>query len=216
MPAVTPPGSTAEFLALVRRSGIHPPAAFEERSEDLSELPADPLRAAEALIQMRFLTRFQAKLLMAGKWKGFRLGSYVISDLLGQGGMGAVYLAEHTTLRRRVALKVLRGTRGPDARLGVERFLREARAAAALDHPNIVRIYDVAQQSDVHYLVREHGEGQTPDRVLARGSGVPASQAVAFVAQAAAGLQHAHEKGFAHRDIKPANLILATDGTIKI
>jgi eukaryotic-like serine/threonine-protein kinase len=215
MAAVTPPSSTAEFLYLLRRSEILPTPSGEEQPAEFTDLPTDPLRAAEVLVRRNLLTRYQAKQLLAGRYKGFRLGAYVIQDLLGQGGMGAVYLAEHVSLRRRVALKVLRPQRGSDTRVGVERFLREARAAAALDHPNIVRIHDVAQQGDTHYLVMEYVEGHTLDHVLARG-GIPPSLAVGYIAQAAAGLQHAHEKGFVHRDIKPANLILATDGTVKL
>jgi len=216
MTAVSPPSSTAELLNLLHGSGIHAPTSITERLSEVADLPPDPIRAADILVREGLITRFQAKQLLAGRHRGFRLGSYVIQDLLGQGGMGAVYLAEHATLRRRVALKVLRPQKGPDARVSVERFLREARAAAALDHPNIVRIHDVAQQSDVHYLAMEYVEGQTLDQILARGGGIAPSQAVAYIAQAAAGLQHAHEKGFVHRDIKPANLILSNDGTIKI
>jgi serine/threonine protein kinase len=216
MSAVTPPASTAALLNLVRVSGIHAGVALDEQLAEGPELPPEPGRAAEMLVRRGVLTRFQAKQLLAGRHKGFRLGAYVILDLLGQGGMGAVYLAEHSTLRRRVALKVLRTQKAPDARVSVERFLREARAVAALDHPNIVRIHDVAQEADVHYLAMEYVEGQTLDRILARGNGIGAAQAVAYVAQAASGLQHAHEKGFVHRDIKPGNLILGTDGTVKI
>lgn len=200
----------------MRGSGLFGPAAVDKRLPEAADLPPDPIRAADILVRQGVLTRFQAKQLLAGRHRGFRLGSYVIQDLLGQGGMGAVYLAEHATLRRRVALKVLRPQKGPDARVSVERFLREARAAAALDHPNIVRIHDVAQQSDVHYLAMEYVEGQTLDQILARGGAIAPSLAVGYIAQAAAGLQHAHEKGFVHRDIKPANLILSNDGTIKI
>ncbi|HEV3439559.1 MAG TPA: protein kinase [Gemmata sp.] len=182
----------------------------------ISNLPPDPNRCAQILIQQGILTRFQASQLLAGRHKGFRLGSYIIQDRLGQGGMGAVYLAEHETLRRRVALKVLPPQRGSDHRVNVERFLREARAAAALDHPNIVRIHDISHQGDIHYLGLEYVEGQTLDQLLKRGGPISPSLAVGFIAQAAAGLQHAHEKGFVHRDIKPSNLILAKDGTVKI
>jgi len=216
MSTVTPPTTTVEFLGLVRGSGIHPPAPLEERLAALDDLPPEPVRAAEILVRKGILTRFQAQQLLAGRRRGFRLGPYVIQDLLGQGGMGAVYLAEHSTLRRRVALKVLRAQRGTDRLVSVERFLREARAAAALDHPNIVRIHDVVQQGDAHYLVLEYVEGKTLDTFLARGGAVSVSAAVGYIAQAAAGLQHAHEKGFVHRDIKPANLIVAADGTVKI
>jgi serine/threonine protein kinase len=204
------------FLDLVRESGLYTRAEIDDRLAGLPPLPTDPNRAAEFLVRHGVLTIFQAKQLLAGRHKGFRLGSYLIRDLLGQGGMGSVYLAEHATLRRRVALKVLRPQRGPEARVCLERFFREARAVAALDHPNIVRIHDVAQHGDVHFLAMEYVEGQTLDRLLAPGTGIALSQAVGYIAQAAAGLQHAHEKGFVHRDIKPANLILTRDGTIKI
>src|SRR5262249_15811290 len=153
--------------------------------------PSDPLRAAELLVRQGLITSFQAKQLLAGRHRGFRLGAYVVSDMIGQGGMGSVYLAEHGTLRRRVALKVLRAQKGPDAKVSVERFLRESRAAAALDHPNIVRIYDVGQQSDIHFLAMEFVEGQTLAQILANGGAIAPSRAVGYIAQAAAGLQHA-------------------------
>src|SRR5262249_44745532 len=158
------------------------------------------------------LTQFQAKQLLAGRSNGFKLGSYIIREQIGQGGMGAVYLAEHEALRRRVAIKVLLPPKDrADTKLALERFLREARAAAALDHPNIVRIQDVSRQGSVNFLVMEYVEGDNLESLLAKGGPITPSRAVRCVAQAAAGLQHAHEKGFVHRDIKPANLILGKD-----
>ncbi len=216
MPAVSPPDTTAEFLDLVRASGICSPASVEERFPAVADLPPDPARAADVLVRKGVLTRFQAKQLLAGRHRGFRLGPYLVKDLLGQGGMGAVYLAEHAALRRSVAIKVLRAQRGADHLVSVERFMREARAAAALDHPNIVRIHDIAQQGDAHYLVLEYVEGRTLDQLIARGGAIALSLAVGYIAQAAAGLQHAHEKGFVHRDVKPANLIVTADGTVKL
>lgn len=144
----------------------------------------------------------QAKLLLSGRYRGFRLGAYIIREQIGQGGMGAVYLAEHETLRRRVAIKVLARNEGMN-KVAVERFLREARAAAALDHPNIVRIFDVAQQGDMYFLVLEFVDGQTLDQIIERSGPMPCGRAVEYILQAAAGLQHACEKGFVHRDIKP-------------
>src|SRR5262249_26453669 len=104
--------------------------------------------------------------LLAGRHKGFRLGSYTILDMLGRGGMGAVYLAEHLELRRKVAIKVLVPSKTDDSKLAFERFQREARAAAALDHPNIVRIFDVSRHADTPYLVMEYVEGETLQQAL--------------------------------------------------
>src|SRR5262245_6445937 len=99
--------STTELIDLLRQSGIYQAGAFDEAMTKVPDLPDDPSRAAAVFVQRGVLTRFQAKLLLNGRSKGFRLGSYVILDQLGQGGMGTVFLAEHTTLRRHVALKVL-------------------------------------------------------------------------------------------------------------
>ncbi|HMP16975.1 MAG TPA: protein kinase, partial [Gemmatales bacterium] len=97
-----------------------------------------------------------------------------------------------------------------------ERFFREARAAAALDHANIVRLHDIAQGSGVHFLVMEYVDGVTLQHLLERAGAMHYTQAVQYAAQVTAGLQHAHEKGFVHRDIKPANLILEKGGVVKI
>jgi eukaryotic-like serine/threonine-protein kinase len=211
------PTSTRELLDLVRKSGIHPASELDSSLKQLTKLPTDPSQTAALFVKNGMLTRFQAKLLLNGKYRGFRLGSYIVQEQLGQGGMGTVYLAQHETLKRQVALKVLPPSKNdPNAKLNIERFLREARSAASLDHPNIVRIHDVGQQGEVHYLVMEYVEGQTLDDMLDKSGAISPSRAVEYVAQAAAGLQHAHEKGFIHRDIKPANLIVAKDGTVKI
>jgi serine/threonine protein kinase len=210
------PSTTTELLELVLKSGIHTPDALAHVEDD-GPLPPDPVKSAAALVKKGFLTPFQAKLLLNGRYRGFKVGPYVIREQIGQGGMGTVYLAEHAQLRRRVAVKVL-SPAGADggAKLAVERFLREARSAAALDHPNIVRIFDVAQLGEVHYLVMEYVDGQTLDKLVQTAGPIACGRAVEYITQAAAGLQHAYEKGFVHRDIKPANLMLAKDGTIKI
>jgi len=207
------PVSTAELIEYVRKSGVVPVDTLDRFLAEQSELPPEPARAVNLLIQKKLLTGFQAKLLLAGRYKGFRLGAYLLQDQLGQGGMGAVYLAVHETLRRKAAIKVL----PPGGnKLAVERFLREARAAAALDHPNIVRTHDVGRDGDVHFLVMEYVEGQTLDRLVNSGGPLSTQRAVEYIAQAATGLQHAYEMGFIHRDIKPSNLILSKDGTVKI
>ncbi|HEY1188374.1 MAG TPA: protein kinase, partial [Gemmata sp.] len=207
--------TTDDFLDLVRRSGIHPPGKLDAALTELEDLPADPNRAAAVLVKSGLLTPFQAKNLLAGKCRGFRFGPYVIRAPLGRGGMGAVYLAEHQTLSRPAAIKVL--TAGDANRqVAIERFLREGRAAAALDHPNIVRIFDVGQQGDVYFLAMEYVNGQTLEQLVKASGALSCGRAVEYIAQAAAGLQHAYEKGFVHRDIKPDNLIVTRDGTVKV
>jgi serine/threonine-protein kinase len=125
-------------------------------------------------------------------------------------------LGEHLDLNRKVAIKVLAPVRGEGQQLAAERFLREARATAALDHPNIVRVFDVARHKDTPYLVMEYVDGETLQDTLDRDGAVPPEAAVEYAAQTAAGLQHAHERGFIHRDIKPGNLVRDRFGTVKI
>ena len=211
------PSSTNDLLELVRKSGIVREELFDTHLREYPDLPTDAVQSAATLVKGGLLTRFQAKLLLTGRYRGFKLGPYVVKEQIGQGGMGAVYLAEHETLRRLVALKVLtQPKKDASAKLTIERFQREARAAAALDHPNIVRMHDVGRHADLHYLAMEYVEGQTLEQILTSGGPITPSRAVEYIAQAAAGLQHAFEKGFIHRDIKPSNLMLSKDGTIKI
>jgi serine/threonine-protein kinase len=213
--AAIAPASSADLLDLIRKSHILPAEQLAALPA-LADLPAEPTKAATALVRAGFVTKFQATQLLAGRHKGFRVGPYVIHDLLGRGGMGAVYLGVHLELQRKVAIKVLAPGTGEDQRLALERFLREACAAAALDHPNIVRIFDVARHNESPYLVMEYVDGETLQQTLDREGRVPHDVAAEYVAQAAAGLQHAHEKGFVHRDIKPGNLIRDRFGTVKV
>jgi serine/threonine protein kinase len=147
-----------------------------------------------------------------GKWRRFTIGKYKVLDKLGVGGMGIVYLCEHALMGRRVIIKVLPSARARDADY-LQRFYREARAVAALDHPNIVRAYDVAQDGPLHFIVMEYVEGADLSRVVQESGPLPVAQACDYAWQAALGLQHAFERGVVHRDVKPHNLMLTPKGT---
>ncbi|HEY1187325.1 MAG TPA: serine/threonine-protein kinase [Gemmata sp.] len=210
-----PPRTGDAVLELVRRAEITDDDALSGFLTHSGPVPPTASDTATRLIQAGILTPFQAKLILQGKHKGFKLGPYRILNQIGAGGMGTVFLAEHATLRRRVALKVLPGRQALDP-ANVERFYREARAAATLDHPNIVHAYDVAFDKGTHFLVLEYIDGETLDRTLSARGRLPVGEAVSYAVQAAAGLQHAHDKGVAHRDIKPANLLVGRDGIVKV
>ena len=123
---------------------------------------------------------------------------YRILELLGSGGMGMVFKAEHRLMERVVALKIIRKDL-MDRPAAIERFPQEVRAAARLVHPHIVTAYDAEQAGDVHFLVMEYVEGKSLDRLLAQTGPLPVSQACDWVRQAALGLQHAWEQGMVHR-----------------
>jgi serine/threonine protein kinase len=140
---------------------------------------------------------------------------YRVQELLGVGGMGAVYRAEHLLMQRSVALKVI-NRELIDRPATSERFEREVRAAARLVHPNIVTAFDAEQAGDLHFLVMEYVEGTSLARRVADTGPLPVAEACEYVRQAALGLQHAHERGMVHRDIKPHNLMITSGGQVKI
>jgi serine/threonine protein kinase len=178
-------------------------------------VPEAPRDFAALAVRDRLVTPFQAKLLLQGKWKNFFLaGKYKVLDHLGTGGMGSVFLCEHRHMRRRVAVKVLPpDMAGPEQIL---QFQREAQAVAMLDHPNIVRAFDVSREGGLHFLVMEFIDGASLQYLVDSRGPLPIGRAVNFVAQAALGLQHAHENGLVHRDVKPSNLMLDWAGTVKV
>src|SRR5580700_6806719 len=143
-----------------------------------------------------------------------QLGPYKIIALIGAGGMGEVYRARDTRLLRDVAIKVLpvSVTTDPDR---LRRFEQEARAVAALNHPNIVSIYDVGNVDGVHFIVSELLEGETL-RQRITSSGMPARKAIELAVQLVNGLAAAHDQGIVHRDLKPENIFITRNGRLKI
>src|ERR1022692_3417337 len=145
---------------------------------------------------------------------GTRFGNYEILQRLGAGGMGEVYRARDTRLDREVAIKTLSldGGSHPDA---LARFGQEARAACALNHPNIVTIYELGQVDGTHYIAMELVDGETVRKLLGSGP-IPFRKAVAIASQIADALAKAHEIGIVHRDLKPENLMVSGEGTSKV
>jgi serine/threonine protein kinase len=200
-------------LAAEQKSGSPPPAAPAEGSAEAPK--TDGQRFIEYLLRVGLLTEWQAEKLLQGRHKGFFLGNYKLLRHLGSGGMSAVFLAEHKHMRQRRAIKVLPQARVNDSSY-LGRFYREARAAAAVEHANIVRAYDVDNDGDNHFLVMEFVEGQDLQKIVDSGGVLPYETAVDYARQAAAGLAHAHSVGLVHRDIKPANLLVDPKGTVKV
>jgi eukaryotic-like serine/threonine-protein kinase len=143
---------------------------------------------------------------------GSLAGPYEILSTLGSGGMGTVYLARDRRLDRHVALKVLHGAPDAEARL---RLLREARAASALNHPHICRVYDVGEQDSAAWIAMEYVEGQRLDARIPPG-GLHRDEALRIAIQLADGLAHAHERGIVHRDLKSANVVCDAEGRARI
>jgi serine/threonine protein kinase len=170
---------------------------------------ADPKALARKLVEQNLLTPYQVNQLFRGRSNELLLGSYVLLELLGEGGMGAVYKARNWKLGQVVALKLIRKERLTNA-AAVKRFQREIHASAHLSHPHIVRALDADEVAGTHFLVMEYVAGGQDLHKLVREDGpLPIEQACRYLQQAALGLQHAYERGLVHRDIKPHNLIVS-------
>jgi eukaryotic-like serine/threonine-protein kinase len=212
---MAPPTTASEFRTLVEHSGLLSAAQLDPYYAD----PADPDAAADRLVEDRLLTAFQARQLRKGRADGFFLtDKYKILDLIGSGGMGKVYLCEHLILHRLVAVKLLQppSDQGSDSARSFERFYREARAVAALNDPNIIRVFDVDRVGPNPFMVMEHADGTNLHDMVREHGPLDPVRAAEYVRQAALGLQHAHEVGLVHRDVKPGNLLLTRDGTVKL
>ncbi|MCC2685835.1 MAG: serine/threonine protein kinase, partial [Paenibacillaceae bacterium] len=147
---------------------------------------------------------------------GTRLGDrYEILERIGGGGMAIVYKGHDVLLNRKVAVKVLRDQYVHDDEF-IRRFQREAQAAASLSHPNIVSIYDVGKENDVHYIVMEYVEGTTLNEVIKEKAPMQVEEAIHFTSQICDALDHAHSNQIVHRDIKPHNILIGKNGRVKV
>ena len=181
----------------------------------------DPLIAGEItekqlagqLVEMKILSAYQADQLLTGRTK-LNLGPYIITDWIGQGGMGQVFKAVHEMLGRESAIKVLPLHKStPES---IENFRREIRAQAKLDHTHLVRAYDAGEDGNVHYLVVEYVPGTDLRRLVRSKGKLSVQQGANIIKQSAEALGHAHNQGLIHRDIKPGNILVTPNGTAKL
>jgi eukaryotic-like serine/threonine-protein kinase len=205
-----------ELIECVRRSGL----LEEERlarflADSATQAIRDPKLLAKAFETAGLLTAWQKDRLLEKKWKGFYLGKYKILYPLGAGAMGSVFLAEHKVMRHSVALKVL-AKRLVAKPSNVTRFEREARAAAAVNHPNVVRAFDIDREGETHYLIMEYVKGENIQKLVQQQGPLDPLLAADYIAQIARGLNEAHANGLVHRDIKPSNVLLDQTGLMKI
>ena len=198
---------TESFWNNLSRSNLLKNEQLQAASERYTESSADEDRTVTRwLAEQGWLTGWQAEMLGAGHSRFF-LGRYRLMNLLGQGGMGAVFRVEQAPLGRIVALKVLarRLIEDDDANA---RFRREIESAAALVHPNIITAFDADCVQGSHFLVMDYVEGRDLASVLKWRGPLPVGEACEYLRQAALGLQHACERDMVHRDIKPGNLLV--------
>jgi serine/threonine-protein kinase len=207
------------FLELAQRSEL---VTREQLSRVIDRIevetgsrPSEPEPLGDKLVEAGLITRWQCDKLREGRHKGFFLKRYRLLDHLGSGGMSHVYLAEHVLMQRRVAIKVLPKERVQDSSY-LERFHRESQAAAALDHRNIVRAYDVDNEGDVHFMVMEYVDGDDLQAMVRQDGPLDYPLAADYIRQAAEGLEHAHQAGLIHRDVKPANLLVDRNKVVKL
>jgi serine/threonine protein kinase/Tfp pilus assembly protein PilF len=184
------------------RSEVESLLASHEQAESFIETPASDVAA-------ELFTKGQGKL-----EAGQRIGHYKVTGLLGQGGMGEVYLAQDTRLGRPVALKLLPARFTIDVER-VRRFEQEARSASALNHPNIVTIHEIGREDSTHFIATEFIDGVTLREHMA-GRALKLKEVLDIAAQIASALSAAHEAGIVHRDIKPENVMLRRDGYVKV
>jgi serine/threonine protein kinase len=201
------------YLSLLQKSGLLTDDQLAA-ARQLAEAGSDPKTFARQLVKRQLLTSWQATQLLGG-YHELMLGKYKLCRQLGRSGIGRVYLAEHTQMVRQVAIKTLsrRHTSQPKV---VAKFLADARAAAKLDHRNIVHVYDVDSADDRFFLVMEYVEGRDLQRAVEEDGPLSPEKTALTMRQAARGLAHAHSRELLHGDLNPADLIADDQGVVKI
>ena len=207
------------FLSLLSQSGIveadHLKSVLSQLAKQSGGKKVKLDQLTQHLVSQGLITKWHCEKLLVGKYKGFFLGKYKLLGHLGTGVMSSVYLAEHTIFKQRRAIKVLPKKRIAD-KTYLDRFYREGRAAASLNHPNIVRVYDIDHEGDTHYLVMEYVEGIDLYETVKQQGPLGFELSLDYMIQAARGLAHAHDNKLVHRDIKPANLLVTKKSVVKL
>lgn len=207
-----PIASVADLSAALRETGLLTDSQMETYSVQARQPVQDVRRLIAGLLERRHLTAYQVEQLTRGKGHELVVSSYCILEPLGSGGMGQVFKAHQRRLNRTVAIKFVNpeGLASPTA---VQRFEREAHAAARLHHPNIITVFDANEENGRHYIVMEFAEGIDLERMVERCGKLSVEMACDFMLQSAHALQYAHENGIVHRDIKPSNILVANAAT---
>ena len=223
LPGVAKPAR--EFLYDVFAAGLLGAAAVEAFARELGPQAAQlgsRDRTADALVAHGLLTRYQATRVLNGLVHGLVVGPYRVLDRIGSGSVGVVFLAEHATLHRRVAVKVLSADANTPPDL-VERFKTEVRVMAGLDHPHVVTVYDAGVVADpgdgqptLHYLALEHVPGGDLEHYVYANGPQPVGLVCEWGRQTATALRAAHAAGLVHRDVKPSNLLLTAARRVKL
>lgn len=201
-------GTSLSLVEALRGGSFLSEAQQAELTQVLQTRYPDPRALARHLLERGWLTSFQANCLLQGRGADLALGPYVLLERLGEGGNGQVFKARHRSLNRLVALKVLRKELATDAEI-VGRFHREMEVLSHISHAHLVHAYDAGPIGSSLVLAMEYVDGIDLERRVQKSGPLPVVEAAEYVRQAAAGLQHAHERGLIHRDIKPANLLVA-------
>ena len=202
---------TAVFLAALQASRLLSAAQLQDITAWAAQAHADVPATAKEINRRAWLSVYQIKEIARGRGKDLIMGNYVVSDLLGEGGMGRVFKAHNTRLGRDEALKVIRADKlkHPSAQA---RFTLEMQALGKVKHPNVVTAFDAGPLGDSHFVSMELIDGIDLTRMVRERGPLPMPLACEYIRQSALGLQHALELGMVHRDIKPSNILVSRDG----